>query len=291
MKTIYSLTKPNSVLFHKKNDNIHPFDNTESLEFLASKNDCGIVAYGSSNKKRPNCLTLLRIFDSKVLDVCELLLLQTQSEMEQDAVAKGGNINSTFSIGVEMKPMILFAGSAWEDSTATVYQMLKSMFLDTFKGEETTKIDVEGLQYVMMVAAEEPVEGTAPVVHLRWYKIRTKRSGQKLPRVELNEVGPQFDFKVGRVREADESVMKEAMKQGKRPQDSERTKKNITMDSIGDKIGRVHLGRQDLTELQTRKMKGLKRRAGVDDDEGDVEMMDAGIVSEDEDNNKKAKLG
>lgn len=291
LKTFHSLTKPNSVLFHKKNDNIHPFDSTESLEFLATKNECGVVAFGSSNKKRPNCVTLLRIFDSKVLDMCELLLLQTQSEMEQDAAAKGQNINATFNIGVGMKPMILFAGSAWEDSTASVYQMLKSMFLDMFKGEETTKIDVEGLQYIMMLAAEEPTEGAAPVVHLRWYKIRTKRSGQKLPRVELNEVGPQFDFSVGRVREADESVMKEAMKQGKKPQDSEKTKKNISMDSIGDKIGRVHLGRQDLSGLQTRKMKGLKRRAGVEEDDSDVDMMDADIILDEDEKNKKARLG
>ena len=28
---------------------------------------------------------------------------------------------------------------------------------------------------------------------------------------------------------------------------------------MGDKIGKIHLGKQDLNELQTRKMKGLKR--------------------------------
>jgi ribosome production factor 2 len=39
----------------------------------------------------------------------------------------------------------------------------------------------------------------------------------------------------------------------------ERPKKNITTDSMGDKIGRVHLGKQDLSELQLRKMKALKR--------------------------------
>jgi hypothetical protein len=33
---------------------------------------------------------------------------------------------------------------------------------------------------------------------------------------------------------------------------------------MGDKIGRVHLGKQDLSDLQTRKMKGLKRRAGME---------------------------
>lgn len=33
----------------------------------------------------------------------------------------------------------------------------------------------------------------------------------------------------------------------------------MATDIVGDKIGRIHLGKQDLAELQTRKMKGLKR--------------------------------
>lgn len=37
---------------------------------------------------------------------------------------------------------------------------------------------------------------------------------------------------------------------------------------MGDKLGRIHVGVQDLRKLQTRKMKGLKRRAGESDDEG-----------------------
>jgi ribosome production factor 2 len=37
---------------------------------------------------------------------------------------------------------------------------------------------------------------------------------------------------------------------------------------VGDKLGRIHVGVQDLRKLQTRKMKGLKRRAGESDDEG-----------------------
>ncbi|EGD96129.1 rRNA-binding ribosome biosynthesis protein rpf2 [Trichophyton interdigitale] len=293
LKTFHSLTKPHSVLFHKKNENIHPFENTESLEFLATKNECGIAIYGSSNKKRPNCITILRIYDSKVLDMCELLLLGTQAEMEADAAAQK-NAKSAFqlNVGVGMKPMILFSGTVWADETSGVFKMLKSMFLDIFKGEETEKIDVEGLQYILMVAAEEPQESglsatssSLPAIHLRWYKIRTRRSGHKLPRVELEEVGPKFDFRIGRVREADEDTMKTAMKQGKRPQDMEKTKKNIGMDSIGDKIGRVHLGRQDLSDLQTRKMKGLKRRAGIDDEDEDEEMggMESDEISEDED--------
>ena len=41
---------------------------------------------------------------------------------------------------------------------------------------------------------------------------------------------------------------------------------------MGDKIGRIHLGKQDLGSLQTRKMKGLKgsKRSRDTDTEGEV---------------------
>lgn len=285
LKTFHALTKPNSVLFHKKNANIHPFENVESLEFLADKNDCGLVVFGSSNKKRPNCVTLTRIFDTKVLDMCEILLLPDNAG-DSDSVPAINNLK--MHIGLGLRPMLLFSGSPWDDPTSTSHVVLKSMFIDMFKGEESDKIDVEGLQYVLMIAAEEPTEGLSPVIHLRWYKTRTKRSGHKLPRVELDEIGPKFDFKVGRVQEAPRELAKQAMKQGKRPNEDLKMKKNISMDSMGDKIGRVHLSKQDLGGLQTRKMKGLKRRAGVDSDEEDAEMMDVDEVSEDE-GRKKAR--
>ena len=48
-----------------------------------------------------------------------------------------------------------------------------------------------------------------------------------------------------------------------------KTKKNIETDTIGDKVGRIHMGRQDLSQLQTRKMKGLKRSRDVVDDNFD----------------------
>ncbi|PYI00413.1 hypothetical protein BO78DRAFT_465348 [Aspergillus sclerotiicarbonarius CBS 121057] len=274
LKTFHSLTRPHSVLFHKKNESIRPFENVESLEFLADKNECGLVVFGSSNKKRPNCVTLTRVFNTKVLDMCELLLLPREGQEEG---------MDSLQIGIGMRPMLLFAGSPWEDETSTAHVMLRSMFVDMFKGETSDKIDVEGLQYVLMIGAEEPTEGLAPVIHLRWYKLRTKRSGHKLPRVELDEIGPKFDFKIGRLQEAPSEVMKEAMKQGKRPNEEIKLKKNIGLDSIGDKIGRVHLGKQDLGGLQTRKMKGLKRRAGVEsDEEEDADMMDVDEISEDE---------
>ncbi|KAL4784691.1 Brix domain-containing protein [Aspergillus varians] len=278
LKTFHSLTAPHSVLFHKKNENVRPFESAESLEFLANKNDCGIVIFGNSNKKRPNCLTLARIFDSKLLDMCELLLLPSRDGEEIPEMNK-----LAMHIGVGMRPLMLFSGSVWEDTTSATHTMLKSMLLDLFKGHTSDKIDVEGLQYALMVGAEEPTAGLAPVIHLRWYKIVTKRSGHKLPRVELEEIGPKFDFKVGRTQEAAPDALKEAMKQGKRPNEEIKTKKNIAIDLIGDKVGRVHLAKQDLSEMQLRKMKGLKRRAGEDKEVAETaDMMEVDEISEDE---------
>ena len=41
--------------------------------------------------------------------------------------------------------------------------------------------------------------------------------------------------------------------------------KNISYDTFGTKVGRVHMQRQDLSKLQTRKLKGLKRSHGDKD--------------------------
>ena len=64
-----------------------------------------------------------------------------------------------------------------------------------------------------------------------------------------------------------------------------KTQKNIETDLLGDKLGRVHVDRQDLDQLQSRKMKGLKKRpAGFDSGEEDEE-----DFSEEETPVKKAK--
>ena len=46
------------------------------------------------------------------------------------------------------------------------------------------------------------------------------------------------------------------------------------MDIIGDKIGRIHTGKQDLNKLQTRKMKGLNKKRDLRDMDDDAEMVD-----------------
>jgi ribosome production factor 2 len=75
-----------------------------------------------------------------------------------------------------------------------------------------------------------------------------------------------MDFRIGRSQQPDEAAWKEAMKKPKAGE--EKTKKNIATDLMGDKIGRIHVGKLDLTDLQTRKMKGLKRNRDLEADSG-----------------------
>lgn len=287
LKTVHTLTKPDAVQLHKKNENIHPFEDPSSLEFLALKNECGVVVFGTHSKKRPNNITILRTYDGKVLDILELLVLVQPEQPQKD---------QTLQVGVAMKPLILFSGSQWDDTSSSAqaaqYHTIKSIMLDLFQGEEISSVDVAGLQFLLMIAAGESSNPSAdaedpankPVLHLRWYKIKTLRSDNpKIPRVELDPVGPSFDFRVGRYREADASTMRDALRHGRRPNEA-RTKKNIETDLVGDKMGRVHLGKQDLSTLQTRKMKGLKRgRVDIEAEEQEGDSGDENNASEDED--------
>jgi len=271
---LYSLRRPLAQKFTKKNE-IHPFEDASSLEFFSEKNDASILVFGSSSKKRPHSLTLVRTFAYKVLDMLELYLDAESFRMLSQFKNK--------KCAVGLKPMLLFSGTPFESPVPNEYTMAKSFFVDFFKGEPADKVDVEGLQYLVSISVRDTVDGeeAKPKIHLRVYLIRTKKSGQRLPRVEVEEMGPRMDFRVGRMKEADESVMKEALRKARTSQ--ERPKKNISTDIVGDKIGRIHLGKQDLKELQTRKMKGLKRSRDIAETEADAMVDDDDdVISEEE---------
>ena len=60
---------------------------------------------------------------------------------------------------------------------------------------------------------------------------------------------------------------------------------------MGDKMGRIHLGRQDLNELQTRKMKGLKRGRDEDPDVGYLDQGMGDVVSVDDEDTEADEAG
>ncbi|KAF2874738.1 Brix domain-containing protein [Massariosphaeria phaeospora] len=259
---IISLKRPFIDKFSKKND-IHPFDDASSLEFFSLKNDTTLLLFTFHSKKRPHSLTLARTFSHKMLDMLELYINPTTFRTLQQFK------NKKPSVG--LKPLMSFHGTLFDDPNPSKYTLAKSLLLDLFRGQEAAEVDVSGLQYLISISAAEPSDATpAPELKLRFYLLRTKRSGQKLPRVEVEEMGPRLDCRLGRAQFPDADMLKAALKKPKGVEP--RTKKNVDMDVMGDKVGKVHMGKQDFKDLQTRKMKGLKRARDGDVEE-DVEAM------------------
>jgi ribosome production factor 2 len=47
--------------------------------------------------------------------------------------------------------------------------------------------------------------------------------------------------------------------------------KNETRNALGDKVGRIHLGRQDLSSMRVKRVKALRRTRGGEDEEVDAD--------------------
>lgn len=259
MVDLMSLKKPDCKKFTKKNE-IRPFENASELEFFSEKNDTSLMVFLSHNKKRPNTLTFTRFFSHKVYDMIELLI-QDNYKLLQDFK------KLTFTVG--LKPMFVFNGPAFDSHP--VFQHLKSLFLDFYRGDQTDLQDVAGLQQIIALSVgdiEDANDKNLPLLHFRVYRLKTYKSGQKVPRVEVDEIGPRFDFKIGRRIAPAPEMEKEALTKPKQLQAKE--KKNVTTDFMGDKVAQIHVGKQDLGKLQTRKMKGLKEKYDQDSDSDEV---------------------
>lgn len=98
---------------------------------------------------------------------------------------------------VGLRPMLVYSGTLFDSPTPNEYTMAKSMLTDLFSGDTSSdKIDVEGLQYMIHISADEPAgDEIKPAIRVRVYMIATKRSGHKVPRVEVEETGPRLDFR------------------------------------------------------------------------------------------------
>lgn len=58
MRDLTLLAKPYCKPLNRKND-IIPFEDVNSIEFLSSKNACGLFVFGSHTKKRPDNLVVV----------------------------------------------------------------------------------------------------------------------------------------------------------------------------------------------------------------------------------------
>jgi len=266
---LYTLKKPHGIKFHRRNQT-RPFEDQTSIEFFSNKNDCSLMVLASHQKKRPNNLVLGRFFDYQILDLIELgvenfksiqqfevrsavlhlitcVLFSRCAVCPSDTTQPQGNA----SCAVGFKPCFVFRGPEFEQKEE--FKKFANLLLDFYRGEVVEQISLVGLDHVFVCTA---LDGK---IYFRHYNIKLKKSGANLPRVELEEIGPSMDLVIRRTRFANPDLMKEALRQPK--QLRKKKVKNVTQSIIGTVIN-VHKEKQDLNQMQTRKMKGLKRKRG-----------------------------
>jgi len=239
LKELYLLKKPDAVSYRKRNI-LRPFEDQTSLEFFGKKSDASLFLFGSHNKKRPHNLVFGRFFNFEILDMYEVGISKFKSMAEISKTAKPTLGN---------KPCLIFHGESFDKDPDM--QKFKSLLIDLFRGPVVPAVRLRGLETVLSFTAVEKK------VHVRGFKTVLKKSGTATPRVELEEVGPSLDLDLRRTRIGSDDLFRRAMK---RPKAAKAKKvKNLSKDPFENKLGRIHLGVQDLSKLHLRKRKALKK--------------------------------
>jgi ribosome production factor 2 len=234
------LKKPNSVSLRHKNE-VLPFEDDEPIQTLSQKHDASLFVLGNHNKKRPNNLVIGRMFSHQLLEMYEFGV---------SGYVPIHHFKSSFAF--DSKPCLLLMGDLWDlDST---YRAVANVLVDFFRGRLVEKVDLVGLDRVVVLTAP-PTPGRP--IHVRHYAILLRRSGQRMPLVELELIGPSFDLTLRRLRLPSNDLWSLAVKQPRRS--TPHKQKNVTREFLGT-FGTVHLEHQDTGDLQTRKIKALKRK-------------------------------
>lgn len=258
---LHNMKKPLAKSYSRKHSAdqcMEAFDKPDYLINLCNNQDSTLFALGSTTKKRPARLLIGRLFDEQLLDMQEFKVsnYKKATDFPKDM--------TPMVLGA--KPMIIFQGSTWEESEEM--KGARSLLLDFFRGATPEKVALAHLSQLMVFSVMEGGNGSQTanerLITCRSYKVmfdgakeikktdeerKEKRDAvnilqTKVPNVSLRELGPRFDLKLDRTKQYDKEVMKAALKQPKGVK-----KKNVKTTKMGQSIGKVHLGKQDLDKI------------------------------------------
>eukprot|EP01111_Echinosteliopsis_oligospora_P003555 TRINITY_DN15583_c0_g1_i1.p1 TRINITY_DN15583_c0_g1~~TRINITY_DN15583_c0_g1_i1.p1 ORF type:complete len:324 (-),score=91.91 TRINITY_DN15583_c0_g1_i1:35-1006(-) len=239
MDDFYSLKKPFVIKFNKKNQ-IKPFDDASAIEFFSSKNECSLFTLTSHSKKRPDSLTLGRLFNHSILDMVEFQVKNLKTM--QDLKNPGHNVNS--------RTCILFQGAEFDNQPR--FKNIANILLDFFCEAPTSEVNLQCLDHILIAT----VQGED--ILLRHYSITLKKSGSRIPRVELTEIGPSVDLELKRTRFASEDLFN-LSRQHFRQKPSAK-KKNISKDTLGDQYGTLHMSSPNMASLSVKLPPALRNK-------------------------------
>lgn len=274
MSDLTAITKPYNAKLRKRNA-FMPFEGRQHIEFLGFKNDCSLFCFGSNNKKRPNNLTIGRLFDFHILDMIEL------------GIVAADNLDMARAHGTDAgalcgKAFFVFDGS--EFNIDPTFMRLKNLLVDYFRGNNETEISLDGCDRVLYfslrsqngedacVAPSTDCYGSKPpqergntILCMRHYAVKKPSAAtgvsKSIKNIELFDIGPNFDFELRRASFATPAEFKLACRVPKAVLATLRsTQENVQTDGMDNVRGQLHVGTQNLEELNLRRFKAKKGR-------------------------------
>jgi len=243
---VYGLRKPAASYLRLRTEEIRPLENETQIERFTKKANASLFLTGSHSKKRPINVVFGRLFNHGLLDFVEFKVVAYKLSKE---FKKSG-------IPLGTKPCISVNGSEFE--TDPVLSRVKNLFIDFFKGEDVEKVRLAGLEHLISITYADGI------ICIRSYKVLLRKSGTRLPKVELEEAGPRLDLAIDRHRFASDHLWRQATRVPSQLKPKKR--KNITRDVFGSTIGQLHVEHQNLTPFTAgKRVKALRKRSRAEE--------------------------
>jgi ribosome production factor 2 len=99
----------------------------------------------------------------------------------------------------------MFNGPEFDQSET--HKTLRLLLLDFYRGDTLDEISLNGLEHIISISTDPNIEG---LIRFRVYSVLMKKSGTRVPRIELEEMGPRLDLQLGRVQLPDSDMWKQA---------------------------------------------------------------------------------
>ena len=198
-------------------------------------------------------------------------------------LAEGGSSRGV-SVNAETRPLLLFNGVDEEFDAGEEMSKMQNFLVDWFRGSKIEKLNLAGVDRAIVFT----LKSKGCILFRQYGVVLKKGGGGGLPKLELKEIGLSMDLYIRRTHFASDDLMKAAMKLPKLPP-ARIKKKNISKTVMGDTLGRVHTGRQDLSELALARMKGLGKKRGQQNLDIAVEDNEEGESGSEEEGESPAK--
>lgn len=247
LQELFETRKCFSQKLNKKNNVGCVFENTQSVEYFAKKEDASLFTYTSDSKKRPMNLVIGSLFDYKVLDAFEF---------EVSNFIPKSYFDTVISYEPNCQPAFVFQGELFE--TDKVLERFKKHILDFYAQDLLEEVNLTDLKRVIVVSVDAD-----KTIKIRNYE--TKALTQyNLKDINLKEVGPSFDLVPRRNQLSSEEEYSKACKQPKLIS-SEHSKNKIN--TMLDIQGKLYTSKQNLAVASLKRYdRILSRKRKINED-------------------------